>query len=132
MEVLKLVPQIFFDLIARVAPGLLALFVLDCDGTVSWSGLLTTVSGGRIEPSNAFAYSAFTAVVGAYLIGHLLSLVSKGLETVADHCAYTWSAIDSVLHPRKAEDEGTAPLIPLPHYSYPILLKMLWKKREEI
>jgi uncharacterized protein (TIGR00725 family) len=103
MEALKEIPQIFFDLIARVVPGLLALFVLDCYGVLPWSGIVNAVSGGRSQGGNSFGVALFI-VATAYLLGHMLSLISKHLEKVAEYFACIYLAVEPtwVKSPRRA------------------------------
>jgi hypothetical protein len=96
MDALKEIPQIFFDLIARVIPGLLALFVLDCDGVLQWSRVVSSVSGSRSQESNSFGLSLLIAIAAAYLIGHMLSLISKQLESLADYSGFTYRAVKNI------------------------------------
>jgi uncharacterized protein (TIGR00725 family) len=93
MEALKLIPQIFFDIIARVAPGMFALFILDSSGVLPWATLLQTVAAGKLDNNNVFGFAVVTSLVGAYILGHFLSLASKQLENFSEWFS-PWIAAD--------------------------------------
>jgi hypothetical protein len=87
MEALKEIPQIFFDLVARVAPGMFALFILDSSRVPPWATLLSVIAAGRLDSKNVFMFAAITALAGAYILGHFLSLASKHLEALGEWCS---------------------------------------------
>src|SRR5215813_6122454 len=87
MDALKLVPQLFFDLIARVVPGvvLLVLFSLITPG-MSWETTLNLAAGGKLDKGNAFAFSLFLPLALGYVLGHLIAPLGKllGRATTAN------------------------------------------------
>jgi hypothetical protein len=85
MDALKLIPQVFFDAIARVVPGGTALALLfTCVPWVAtaWQKLLHVSQGMVKEPSTVF--SSLSILVCAYAIGHVVSPMTKGIQRVGE------------------------------------------------
>ena len=82
MESLKIIPEIFFDLIARVVPGsvgLVAYLLLSGKGWQSW---LDTILGSSLAGSPSVAILIF--LVAAYLVGQLLSPAAKLVQRIGE------------------------------------------------
>ena len=78
MDALKLIPQLFFDLIARVVPGVVAFMLLallwpGCD----WTLVLETASGGWLDEGNVFAFAFFVPLGAGYVMGHLIAPIGR-------------------------------------------------------
>ena|SRR5437660_4076205 len=83
MDSLKLIPQIFFDLIGRVVPG--ALGVVAClllTGTTWESWLRFTLGQSLATGSVSVAILIFLA--SAYVVGQLLSPVAKIVQRIGE------------------------------------------------
>jgi hypothetical protein len=83
MDALKAIPQLFFDVFARIIPGLVALVVLHGNGIMRWDRVLSLLAGEQLRDSNAFGFAVLAALTGAFVIGHLLSPIAKALEAAA-------------------------------------------------
>lgn len=97
MDALKLVPQLFFDLIARVIPGAVGLFLIiwmwpDC----RWSALLSHVAVNHLDKDNAFAFAFFVPLGLGYVIGHLIAPIGKWLRqlTAREPVTEPWRQYD--------------------------------------
>jgi hypothetical protein len=66
MDVFKIIPQFFYDLIARVIPGLVAIFLYFCSSKSNW-----LLSDKALTDSSFFICIFF--LTGGYVIGHLIS-----------------------------------------------------------
>lgn len=81
MDVLKLIPQLFFDVIARVVPGVVALLLFvwlfpSCE----WSCMLNATAGGKLTENNAFAFAFFIPLGAGFVIGHMIAPFGKRLR----------------------------------------------------
>jgi hypothetical protein len=82
VDALKLIPQLFFDLIARVVPGIVALFVFgflisDCSRSCVVGLNLDFEAIKTIGSALVF----FGLTGAAYVVGHLLAPIGKWLRT---------------------------------------------------
>ncbi len=78
MEAFNLIPQVFFDFIARLIPGAVALFLLDLWSKENlWERLLRGVSVDLLNGDNVTAIAFLTLSGTAYIIGQLLAPVGK-------------------------------------------------------
>lgn len=80
MDTLNLIPQLFFDLIARVVPGSVALIMVAVVADSRLAKLVTDFKNatGIIQGAEIFLGLGFLLV--AYLIGHILSPLSAWIE----------------------------------------------------
>ncbi|MCI0523914.1 MAG: helix-turn-helix domain-containing protein, partial [Acidobacteria bacterium] len=81
MDALKFIPQLFYDLIARVIPGGVALFVwaMALDKKIG-KIVADALEGSPGLQQSAFVISAIIFVL-AYLVGHLVSPLSEFLKS---------------------------------------------------
>ena len=82
MKMLDLVPQVYFDLIARVAPG--GLFLLLLPVVRSREAVATKVSSSLAAWSLDGAVAWVVFAVAAWTVGHLMSPVTWAFERIAD------------------------------------------------
>lgn len=89
MELVKLIPQAFFDLFARLVPGLLALVLwFGLFGSPDdWATALQAVTADRLDSDNVVATIAIVGLVGAYTIGQLTAPFGKLLQRFAERLA---------------------------------------------
>jgi hypothetical protein len=83
MDSLKLIPQIFFDLIGRVVPG--ALGVVAClllSGT-TWESWLSATLGTSLA-TNSLPVAILMFLAAAYVVGQLLSPVAKLVQRIGE------------------------------------------------
>jgi hypothetical protein len=80
MDASKLIPQLFFDLIARVVPGSLAIIMIAIAANIKLGKLITDFWDGAqaIQESGLFLGLGF--FLAAYLIGHLISPIGIWIE----------------------------------------------------
>ena len=80
MDALRLIPQLFFDLLARVVPGVVLLLIVAALHTNGgWKDLLNIAAGGRLDPENAFAFAFFIPLGVGFVLGHLIAPIGKTL-----------------------------------------------------
>jgi hypothetical protein len=82
MDSLKLIPQIFFDIIGRVVPGAVAILAaLLLSGTI-WESWLRTILGEKVAESPGFSMLIY--FIGAYVAGQLLSPLAKLVQRTGE------------------------------------------------
>lgn len=85
MDVLKLIPQIFFDLIARVVPGIASLLIFACVWPgCDWACFLDHSAAGHLNEMNVFAFAFFVPLGAGYVIGHLIAPIGKWLRQLTE------------------------------------------------
>src|SRR5262245_58146625 len=83
MDALRVIPQLFFDLIARVIPGIVALALFGTALQVNWSWFLVSLKEGpRVLNESAILW-VFTVLVLSYVLGHFLAPLSKLVQEFA-------------------------------------------------
>jgi hypothetical protein len=97
VDALKLIPQLFFDLIARIVPGTVVfmLWVWIWPG-ITWAGLLDTVAAKHLNDANVFAFAFFLPLGLGYILGHLVAPLGKWLRK--------WSARKEIVEPWRHYD----------------------------
>jgi hypothetical protein len=82
MDSLKLIPQVFFDLIGRVVPGAVAILAaLQLSGT-TWESWLRASLGEKLAESPSG--SMFIYLIGAYVVGQLVSPLAKLVQRAGE------------------------------------------------
>jgi hypothetical protein len=99
MDALKIVPQAFFDAIARVFPGLLALFLIAWFEPGAWCTVSDALN--RLLGNGSDTLSPFALIFMAFAIGHLMSPGTKLVQYVAEKYPKI---------PPKEEDHGSKTL----------------------
>jgi hypothetical protein len=81
MEFGKLIPQVFFDILARFVPGaiLLGSWIVLL-GQYDWSRLLKALLGGYLYNGNALLASALTFSFLSFALGYVLAPFAKGVQ----------------------------------------------------
>lgn len=87
MDVLKSIPQAFFDFIARILPGAVAIALLEVVMPGSWKNALTILSAGLLTSQNAFPFVALLVTGASYTLGQLLSPLGKLVDKVTQFVA---------------------------------------------
>ncbi len=82
MEALKIIPQAFFDLIARVTPGLVFLLLLAWLEPDAWRTF--AYSAGSLTGDPAEGLSIWLLLGASYVVGHLLSPATKLIQRVSE------------------------------------------------
>lgn len=82
MEALKILPQAFFDFIARIVPGLVALLLLSWIEPETWDAV--TVALGRFAGNPCARIPLWLLLGAAYVAGHLLSPATKLVQRVTE------------------------------------------------
>lgn len=83
MDSLKLIPQFFFDLIARVVPGAVGLVSTFLLSGTSWQSWLRSTLGDPLASESVVA-ALLTFVVTAYVVGQLLSPAAKVIQRIGE------------------------------------------------
>jgi hypothetical protein len=81
LELGKLIPQVFFDLLARSVPGSVALgswIVLL--GEDPWSRLLNALLGGHLDSDNALGAATLVFFFLSFVVGHVVAPFAKGVQ----------------------------------------------------
>jgi hypothetical protein len=85
MDGLKIVPQLFFDAIARAVPGATALLLLFAIvGTDWWRSGLSGVLGGQRSEQYPVTFVTITLLFLSYLLGHVMSPFTKVVQRVGE------------------------------------------------
>ena len=82
MESLKIIPEIFFDLIARVVPGGVGLVAYLLLSRQSWQSWLNATLGPL--PAGSLSVAILIFLVAAYLVGQLLSPAAKLVQRIGE------------------------------------------------
>jgi hypothetical protein len=82
MDSLKLIPQFFFDLIARVVPGAVAILVALRLTKTTWESWLNGTLGKALAESSSVSVLMFFA--GSYVAGQLLSPLAKLVQRIGE------------------------------------------------
>jgi hypothetical protein len=79
--VAELIPQVFFDILARYVPGLVIfgswILLLGQD---DWPGLLSTVVGGQLGSGNAFFTAALVLLFAPFVVGYVIAPFAKAVQ----------------------------------------------------
>ncbi len=80
MDALKLIPQLFYDLISRVLPGCVAIILLAASTDTKLGKMMADPWEGASAMQGSALLLGFGFVVTAYLVGQVLSPVSDLVE----------------------------------------------------
>ena len=80
MDALKLIPQLFFDLISRVLPGSVAIILLAISTDSKLGKLTTDFWDGATAIQESALLLSFGFVIAAYLVGQIISPLSALVE----------------------------------------------------
>lgn len=80
MDTLKLIPQLFYDLIARVMPGLTAIVAFSLATNIEIGTLLSILFEGSKAMQNSIFILSSTIIFCAYLLGHFIGILSDIFE----------------------------------------------------
>jgi hypothetical protein len=107
MDALKVIPQVFFDLIARVVPGTVAIILISIAlPQDTWSGITQFLKDDapKVITDSATLW-VLTLIELSYVVGHLLSPISKMLEKTVDDLL----ASDGVIKKLFSDKPGATP-----------------------
>ena len=83
MELGKLIPQVFFDILARFVPGALIFGAwIVFLGEDEWSRLLDALLGGYLSSDNALASMSLVFLFLSFLSGYVLAPVAKLVQRI--------------------------------------------------
>jgi hypothetical protein len=86
MDALRLVPQLFFDLLARVVPGVVLLVVVAAlHPSKSWPELLDLAAGNKLAAENVFSFAFFVPLGLGFVLGHLIAPIGKTMGSWVRH-----------------------------------------------
>jgi len=92
MDVLKLIPQLFYDLIGRVIPGFVMLFLLYPAFSIKIDEKITDFLNNNLRESVFFILTAI--IICAYLIGHFSAAsFLTGWGYIRMYKLFQWSII---------------------------------------
>jgi hypothetical protein len=82
MDSLKLIPQVFFDIIGRVVPGTIAILAALLLSKTTWESWLRATLGEA--PAASSSVSALMLFAGAYVAGQMLSPLAKLVQRAGE------------------------------------------------
>lgn len=86
MEFGKLIPQIFFDILARWIPGLtVSVAWILLLGHSAWSSALNLVLAGHLDNNNALPAVSLSLTVVPFIVGYLIAPFAKGVQRGNEH-----------------------------------------------
>ena len=84
--VAELIPQVFFDILARYVPGLVLfgswILLLGQDG---WPRLLNTVVGGQLGSGNALPTATLVLLFVPFVVGYVIAPFAKAVQRCNEH-----------------------------------------------
>jgi len=80
MDALKLIPQLFYDLISRVLPGSVAIILLSISADLKLGKLTTEFWEGATAIQQSAWLLGLGFIVAAYLVGQIISPISDFIE----------------------------------------------------
>ena len=83
MDSLKLIPQVFFDLIGRVVPGAVGVLAALLLSKTTWQSWLHVTLGETVGAESSLV-TVFTFLAAAYVVGQLLSPLAKLVQRVGE------------------------------------------------
>ena len=83
MDSLKLIPQIFFDLIGRVVPGTMGILAALLLSKTTWESWLRATLGQTLATESSLV-AIFMFLAAAYVVGQLLSPLAKQIQRVGE------------------------------------------------
>ncbi len=95
MEGLKIIPQVFFDLIARVIPGAAGIIAYLILFGKTWEQLVYRFLGQLTNQQVSAVLSIFIFLGAAYFVGQLLSPAAKEIQRLGEK---------KIFKPKKKED----------------------------
>jgi hypothetical protein len=95
MDSLKLIPQVFFDLIGRVVPGAIGIVAYLLLTNSTWSSFLSRIMGPSFAGDKSQLVTAIVFLCASYVVGQLLSPGAKLVQRIGE-----WK----VLKPKPKED----------------------------
>jgi hypothetical protein len=91
MEALKVFPQIFFDAIARVVPGLMAMFLyVHFCGWTRWHQFVEGATGIKGDEGFPVGFVFSSLIAGGYIVGHLISPFTKMIQRLGEVLPEEW------------------------------------------
>ena len=86
MEFGKLIPQVFFDVLARYVPGavLFASWIILL-GEDEWAHLLNALLGGHLNGNNALPVAALVLIFVPFVAGYVLAPLAKFVQRGNEH-----------------------------------------------
>ena len=84
MESLKIIPQVFFDLFARLIPGSVGIVAYLLLFKENWDSLVKKILGSSISYSGT-SYPFLIFLGTAFVMGELLSPIAKLLQRLTEH-----------------------------------------------
>ncbi len=82
----ELIPQVFFDILARYVPGLVLfgswILLLGQD---DWRNLLSVVVGGQLDPGNALPTATLILIFVPFVIGYAIAPLAKAVQRGNEH-----------------------------------------------
>jgi hypothetical protein len=82
----KLIPQVFFDVLARYVPGavLLGSWII-LVGQHGWAHLLNVLLAGHLDGSNALPTATLVLLFMPFVVGYVLAPFAKGVQRGNEH-----------------------------------------------
>ena len=111
MEALKIIPQVFFDLIARVVPGSVGIVVYLLFCGITWDTTIS-YSFGPSFAQGSITLSFLIFLGTGYVIGELISPIAKMVQRITEtngSILITWlKALGTIWKKGKKEEEKTS------------------------
>jgi hypothetical protein len=84
MDTLRVIPQVFFDLIARVVPGMVGILLFGAALRLNWQIVFSTLKEGPTVFNESTTLWVLALFVLSYVLGHILSPLGKVLQKLND------------------------------------------------
>ena len=71
MEITKVIPEVFYDVLGRLVPGIAAIWIWSIAAGTTFAAFVTNVYAGSTTLSQSVVVLVATLLLAAYLIGHI-------------------------------------------------------------
>ena len=93
MDGLKIIPQVFFDLIARVVPGVVFILIFLKSKESTWEDFLKAIFGESSFENAISITSLLMLLGGGYIVGHLIATVAKLIQRLGEGIHNCWHTL---------------------------------------
>ena len=77
MEITKVIPEVFYDVLGRLVPGIAAIWIWSIAAGTTFAAFVTNVYAGSTTLSQSVVVLVATLLLAAYLIGHIIGPISS-------------------------------------------------------
>jgi hypothetical protein len=130
--VAELIPQVFFDVLARYVPGLVLVgsWILLL-GQDEWRRLLCTIVGGNLDPGNALPTATLVLLFVPFVVGYAVAPLAKAVQRFNEHGWLLLTPRPSrSVYEKPSQSSGSAAANPHPPTTNSPQSKLAWQPKD--